>query len=170
MRSLVSELALPAGHSRQRLQKFFDRGCHTGAGISLDTFAVLEFYPLPYLQYRLLCLIPLRLAQSLSAAFGVFRGCMVLGFSTALKCAVTYSTFCVACISRRSNMNRTVSVDVSFVVLSMTLLASVCTLSSLADLSVTWLCGVVFSDTEQRAVCDTAGTDCFAQYAYQLLF
>ena len=48
----------------------------------------------------------------------------------ALKYALTCSTFCLVCIGERSGMNLTVSVGVSLVVLSMTGIASFCTLSS----------------------------------------
>ena len=52
-------------------------------------------------------------------------------FLTALKYALTCSTFCLVCIGGRSSMNLMVSMGVSWVVPSMTRIASFCTLSSL---------------------------------------
>ena len=67
---------------------------------------------------------PVQVPVALSFLSGVW------GFSTALKYTLSCSTFCLVSIGGRSNINLMVSVGVSFVVPSVTRIASFCTLSS----------------------------------------
>ena len=67
-------------------------------------------------------------------AFSFLSG--LWGFSTALKYTLTCSTFCLVSTGGRCSINFMVSVGVSSAVPSVIRIASFCTLSALADLSI----------------------------------
>ena len=67
------------------------------------------------------------------------------GFPTALKYALTCSTYCLVCVNGGSRMNCMVSSRLSLAVLSKTLTALFCTLSSFSRSVVTLLRGLVQS-------------------------
>ena len=109
---------------------------HREAGISLSTFptpwfawalsagilAVLRFSAWPIQD------LPRTSLHPFVSFTALWSG--LWGFLTALKYALTCSTFCLVCISGRSSMNLVGSVGVSLVVPSMTRIASFCTVSS----------------------------------------
>ena len=68
--------------------------------VLFSLLGLLELCQLAYLQYWVLCLTHPRLAPSQSASWSG-----LWGFSTALKYALTYPTFCLVCIGGRSSMN-----------------------------------------------------------------
>ena len=156
--SLISDSILPAGHSRQCFPQVF--------GTSVSQRCWNQFW---YLFHSLFCSISVRWhsCSTESSAWPIqdlphpslhpFVSFMVWlwGFSTALKNALTCSTFCLVCIGGRSSM---VSVDVSLVVPSMTLIALLCTLALPLFL------GLVCSQCHWAPHSDTVGRDGIVQY------
>ena len=139
-----SDSVLPTGHSRQSFPSFLAGASHRDAGISFGTFPTPCFclssvscHTCSILQYWVLCLTYARLARPSLHPFVSFAalwiGCVCGGGGggglTALY-ALTCSTFCQVCIGGRSSKNLMLSIGVSFVVPSMTRIASFCTLSS----------------------------------------
>ena len=110
--------------------------------VPFPVLGLLELCQLACLQYWVLCVWPIQdLPRPSLHPFVSFTASWsgLWGFFTALKYALTCSTFCLVCIGGRSSINLMVSAGVSLVVLSMTYIALFCTLSTFSR----FVCAVV---------------------------